>query len=644
MEEQGTLWESEQAPAQDQEQAQEQAQEHATRDDILKQLREVRELRKQLEGTGHYVLLPTEALTLRAEAYYNLYVGDVNRLLVASGITDAETVEQVVHDYCYTLIGFYDLITLPLDKQADVINTVKPWKLYFTERFGLNLLFGIYFYNVRTARDYIDNFKLATGDVKKTTIHRENGEKWEEQELITVPVEEQKANYLRRTIYRIASGTAPMVAGAYRWIGRNKIQQDGQLLNIVEPSDFTGIEPELTNKYLAYVEAGAGIDYYVNYYYIAKYALKATPDELKDIDFPPIYVEFERAQEYAERVGSQRYQNIQAKEAEVERMITADTVEDIKKAQQEITKQPATDADTQETVRIPETFALLGSRDVYASVDGTPKMAKGILPIQAFITDYMKRHRLTEQVTPRTVEKVIEGVNLLQRMYNVKPNENGQYTFKTNLTEFSELIGFTDANQTQKVEIMRALQVLDGLYLAVWRSEGLKAVRVFTIQEIGITGIYAGELTLQVNADVMKGRPNLISYKDFDAIRKASKGQAENHFRYQILSKGQKEENALLNEVFGYDTLLKEIELSGGTAEEIAKAKKNISGHKSRDKRRVAKWFEEYRAKGWIVSYTYTRNGKGEYIYKWKRGNIPQDQDTNAVPSPPDDQSEQADG
>ena len=231
-------------------------------------------------------------------------------------------------------------------------------------------------------------------------------------------------------------------------------------------------------------------------------------------------------------------------------MITADTVEERERARKEITKQPDTEPEPQETVRIPETFALLGSRDVYASVDGTPQMAKGILPIQAFITDYMKRHNLTEQVTPRTVEKVIEGVNLLQRLYNVRP-VGGFYTFETNLSEFAELIGFTDANQTQKLEIMRALQVLDGLFLAVWRSDGLKAVRVFTIQEIGITGAARGKLTLRVNADVMKGRPNLISYKDFDAIRKASKGQAENHFRYQILSKGQKEENALLNEVFG---------------------------------------------------------------------------------------------
>ena len=638
MEEQGTLWGAEQEPVQDQEPIQEQepaqGKGHVTRDDALKQLGEVRELRKQLEGTGRYVLLPTEALTLRAEAYYNLYVEDVTRLLVSSGITDTETVEQVVHDYCYTLMGFYDLITLPLHKQFEVVNTVKPWKLYFTEQFGLNLLFGIYFYNVRTARDYIERFKLADGNVFRVTKTKD-GENVEE---TTIPVEEEKINYLSTVMYRIASGTAPMLAAAYRWIGKNKAKGDnGELLDIVEPSDFSGIEPELTNKYLAYVEAGAGIDYYVNYYYIAKYALNATPDELKEIDFPPIFETFERAQEYAERISTQRYRNVQEKGAEVARMITADTVEEAERARKEITKQPDTEPEPQETVRIPETFALLGSRDVYASVDGTPQMAKGILPIQAFITDYMARHHLAEQVTPRTVEKVIEGVNLLQRLHNVRPVE-GHYTFETNLSEFSELIGFTDANQTQKVEIMRALQVLDGLYLAVWRSDGLHGVRVFTIQDIGITGEARGKLTLRVNADVMKGRPNLISFKDFDAMRKASKGQAENHFRYQILSKGQKEENALLNEVFGYDTLLKEIELSGGTAEEIVKAKRNIEKHKSRDKRRVAKWFAEYKAKGWLLSYTYTRNGRGEYVYKWKRGNIPQDQGTDAVPLPPDDQ------
>ena len=623
MEEQGKLFDTVQEPQQ------EPAQEHQNdaRTEAFEQLREVRELRKQLEGTGRYILLPTETLLLRSEAYYYQYVEDVTRLLVASGVTDTETVQQIVQDYCYTLMGFYDLVALPLDKQADVINTVKPWRLYLTERYGLNLLFGIYFYNVRTSRDYINSFKTATGDVTRTTKHADGTE---ETELFKTTVEEQKRNYLNTQIYRIASGTVPMLAGAYNWIRRHTVTVDGKQLPIVEPSDFSGFEPELINKFYSFIEAGAGIDYYVNYCYIAKYALHATPDELKEIEFPPIFVEYERAQEYAERIGSQRYENLQRRASEVERLISAETAEETEQARQEIRKEPA---EPQETVRIPETFALLGSRDVYASVDGTPQMGKGILPIQAFITDYMTRHKLTEQVTPRTVEKVIEGINLLQRLYNVKP-VNGLYTFETNISEFSGLIGFNDANQTEKMEIMRALQVLDGLYLAVWRSEGVKAVRVFTIQEIGLTGIYAGKLTLQVNADVMKGRPNLISFKDFDTIRKASKGQAENHFRYQILSKGQKEENALLNEVFGYDTLLKEIAVSGGTSEEIAKAKRNIEKHKSRDKRRVSKWFEEYRAKGWILSYTYTKNGKREYIYKWRRGNIPEQEPATAREAP----------
>ena len=640
------MWDAEQEPTQgtqgtaqgtDDGTPTEQEQQHATRDGFLEQLRAVRELRKQLEGTGQYVLLPTEALTLRAEAYYNQYVDDVTRLLVASGITDADTVEMIVHDYCYTLSGFYGLISLPLDKQTEVLNTVKPWRLFLTERYGLNLLFGIYFYNVRTARDYIDNFKLATGDVKKKTIHRENGETWEEQELLTVPVDEQKRNYLRRTIYRIASGTAPMVAGAFNWIRRHTLTDDGKALPIVEPSDFSGLEPELINRFYSYVEAGAGIDEYVNYHYIAKYALHATPDELKEIDFPPIYGTLERAQAYAERVGSQRYDNLQRRASDVERMVSADTVEETERAKQEFKKEPD---EPQETIRIPETFALLGSRDVYASVDGTPQMGKGILPIQAFITDYMTRHHLTEQVTPRTVEKVIEGINLLQRLHNVKP-VNGLYKFETNLTEFSGLIGFKDANQTEKMEIMRALQVLDGLYLAVWRSEGLKAVRVFTIQEIGLTGIYAGNLVLQVNADVMKGRPNLISFKDFDEMRKKSKGQAEHHFRYQIMGKGQKEETALLNEVFGYDVLLNEIQLSGGTADDIARAKKNISGHKSRDKQRLRKLFEDWKKRGWLEWYTCTRNGKGQYIYKWRRGNIPKEPATTSTPAQePDEQTQ----
>ena len=100
MEEQGKLWDDAQEPRADEEQ------EHATRESTLELLREVREQRKQLEGTGRYILLPTEALTVRAEAYYYKYVEDVAKMLVASGITQDETIQQVIQDYCFTLMGF----------------------------------------------------------------------------------------------------------------------------------------------------------------------------------------------------------------------------------------------------------------------------------------------------------------------------------------------------------------------------------------------------------------------------------------------------------------------------------------------------------------------------------------------------------
>lgn len=602
------------------------------REELIKKIRELKKLREELEGTGFYTLLPTEALIPRSEAYFHRYCEDVLNLLQSSGITDDVTIKGVLEDYARVIGGSFD-VKLPLVRQVAILNTVKPWRVFLTERYALNLLFYIYMNNVRAAREYIDFFKLADGHLTKVTKHLdENGKIVEEREPLEMTVEEQKRDFLNTKINRIKSGTVPMYAAGYRWVNNNKADENGELFDIVEPSDFSGIEPELVNKYYAFVNTFAGIDYYVSYYYLAKYALNATPDELKEIDYPPIFKSSEKAIGHAEIVGEILYRNAQRKTAEVEKMIAAETAEETERAKQEITAEPV---ETQETVRIPETFALLGSRDVYASVDGTPEMTRGILPIQAFITDYMKRHTLTEQVTPRTVEKVIEGVNLLQNLYNVKP-VGGIYKIETNISEFSERCGFKDANQTEKLEIMRALQVLDGLYLAVWRSDGLRAVRVFTIQEIGLKGEAQGKLTLHVNADVMKGHPNLISYKDFDGMRKDAKGQAQNHFRNQIIAKGQIREEALLNEVFGYEVKIQNIQNTGGTAEEIAKAQRSIINHKGRDKKNIAKWFEEYKAKGWLLWYTYTRNAKGEYIYKWKRGNIPQER--AVTPQEPDEQ------
>ena len=622
MEEQGKLFDTAQEP--------EQEPQAETLEHLLRELQELRKMRAQLEGTGHYVLLPTEALLKRSEVYFNLNIENVARLLETSGVTE-DIAEQVKQDYAAVLGGIYD-IKLPLHAQAKVCNTVKPWRVQLTERYGLTLLFSIYLHNAQAAEDYIHHFKLANGHVIKITRHNEGGKKWDEREELNIPVEEQKENYLNDIFNRIVSGFFPQLAASFYWIKRHKAEQDGELLDIIEPSDFSGIEPATVNKFLAYVEAYAGVDDYVNYYYIAKYALKATPEELQEIDFPPIFGEFTKARQYAERIASRRDKNIQEKTAEIEKAIAAETVEEREQAREEIKSEPA---NTEETIRIPENIALLGSRDVYASVNGTEITEQGVIPISKVIAIYgQRRGELPSNVTPYTVERTIQGLNMLQR-FNHNAPVGGWYTYETNITEFSQLCGYENANGEEMAAIMHSLMILRDLYVIVWKPKGRVAIQLLTVPQVGVSGELKGRFKLQVNAEALRGHQNFTTIGELRSMQKKAKGQAQFHFNSQLMAKGQKEENALIIEVFGYDTMERE---AAGNPENERNVKEYIRKHKDRDKKKLAKWFEEYRQNGILESYSRTKNAKGEYIYKWKRGNVPKPQDVTE--QEPDEQTQ----
>lgn len=589
---------------------------------ILAQLRVLRELRQQLDGTPFYVLLPTEALLKRAAVYFDTHVKDVTRLLENSGVTE-NVAKQVVEDYAAIFTGVYGL-QLPLSQQEQVLRTVRPWRLPFTELYGLTLLFSIYRHNARWARDYINNFKLANGEVEKVTLTRgADGKTVTTRERKTIPVEEQKNHYIEVNYARIASGSFPTLAAAFRWIKGNKTVIDGVERYIIEPSDFSGIEPEKTNKFLGYVEAFAGVDDYVNYYYLAQYALSATAEELKEIDYPPIFDTQEQAKEYAERIGSLRYRDIQDTAAEVEKMIAAETVEDIKKAQQEITEP----ADTEETIPISENMAIIGSRDVYASTNGTEITEQGVIPISKVIAIYGQRRKdLPVTVTPYTVEKAIQGLNMLQRFNHAAP-VGGWFTYETNITEFSRLCGYDNANLEERTALMHSLMILRDLYVIVWKPKGRVAIQLLTVPEIGVSGELKGQFKLQVNAQALKGHQNYTTLGDVRKMQKEAKGQAQTHFNSQLIAKGQKEENALLNEVFGYDTML--TDATGNTGDErvnpdaVRNVKEYIRKNKPNHRKKIAKWFEDYKRNGILESYSRTQNARGEYIYKWKRRNVP---------------------
>lgn len=543
----------------------------------------LREARGQMAQRGIYTVLPTEALIFKVGEYFKKYETEIKDLLRLSEI-DTQTIEAILEDYNNVLSGLP--VGLALDKQKQVVEAVAPNRLYQTDRYGLlYVLFNHYKSNIYAAQDYTQNFKNIPAD----DIDR-------------------KSAYLKNVIDTVTASV--LYAEGFYWIWRNRSYAEGdELFSIVNIEDFAGIDTKLANTFFAHVGAAAMVDYYVCYYYIAKYALDATDKELEEIAPPPVYENDDTARKVAEAFCKKLNSIVE-------------------------------DNTNNAVLSLSEMYLMLLSRDVYFSAG--EKIDK-ILPIAVRIKKYMEDNHLTEKVSPGIVTKVIEGIQLMLNDNTVRPEKTGIYMLETNISKFAERCGYKDANQTEKMQIVRALQILDDIFIVDWRPRGMKAVRLLTIQEIGISGEYAGRLKLQVRTNAIKGRPILISAKDFEEMRKHAKGLAATHFRNIILSRGNKEEEALLDEVFGYtaslDAIRANIETNKATVEDLKKEKRNISAHKSRDKQTVAKWFEEYKQKGWIVSYSYTKNKNGKYIYKWRRGNIPPETSTfPTVKQEPDEQ------
>ena len=400
---------------------------------------------------------------------------------------------------------------------------------------------------------------------------------------------------------------------------------------------FSGVTgPAEVNAFLDRCELFGAVYDYATYYGICKYCLNATREELDAIPTPRDKFGDKTPQQFAEQAAAtvnKRLDRVDASLADVFDAPTAEATTEAKaQAQEQIEQAP------RDLVRVSDTFAALLSRDVYGSKHGgNVQNEKDILPIQSFIAVYMDNHPDTAQnLTPRIVEKTIEGVNLLQRKQRVTP-VNGLYTFRTNISEFSELCGYADANDEQKRAVLSALWVLNGLYLAVWKPKGLTAVNVLNIREIGITGQARGELIIDVTTEAMGGKRQLLGYADFKRMRAEAKGYAENHFRYQIIAKGHKTETALLDEIFGYSNAIREATEAHADAETLNALRRNQQKHRPRDRARLQQMFEREAAAGFLTFKRYT-NAKGETVYSWQRTAAATPEDPNGEQEPDEQQ------
>ena len=538
------------------------------------------------EQAGNRWRVPA-ALLSRTMEYYTEHARQIREHLNAGASDfwelDTETENVLLEDYARALFGVFDFRASR--EQMEKLRALRSGWAYNVDKYGLYYAVLGGYWGICRGLDEYDRITAAPEDYRGPEF-----QEFAQQAYINGPKYSEDG---RAVSYLIRTGK-------------------------FDAARFAGISgPAEVNAFLDRCQLFAAVFDYATYYGICKFCLWAAREEMDAIPAPRDRFGELTPQQFAEQAAARVRKSLGRIAENLAEVVDAPTVEAateaIEQAREETQNPP------RDIVRVPETFAGVLSRDVYASKYGEHVQNENdILPIQAFISAYMEKHREeTGTTTPRIIEKTIEGVNMLQRIGNTKP-VGDWYTYETTITEFATLCGYENPNAEQLRAVLLSLLVLKNLYLAVWKSDGIHAVNILNVPDIGVTGEARGKIRIQVNKDATKGRPQLLAWKDFERMRKEAKGLAENHFRYQIIGKGHKTEEALLNEIFGYEKTIREATEQGADAETLNGIKRNQQKHKPNHKKRLLKMFERERAAGFLTFRKYT-NAKGETVYSWKQ-------------------------
>ena len=544
---------------------------------------DVAKITRRLSATaanlGGYYLAAPEALLSAGQMFYNEHAGAIRDALEQGG-ADAGTVGAVLYDYGAALCGLFNYTATP-QQMENALRACGPAVAFRIDKVGFYIgLLYCYQRNLNALREY-------TREVK------------------------QEPDAAKRDLFFMgcvaAGGYSDLQAAALLWL---------QNIGYITASDCAGIETPTIQNFLSYVDLYGNNGQFVQYVYTARHALNATPEQLAELTPPPLFSgarvsPIRAALDWAASIGEEITVYLERVAEQVEAADEQAAAEQSQNGVIEVTKPPKLGS----KIAFSEDCALILSRPLYASIDG--KQAREILPISAFIADFAEHNPAAMKVTPGVLEKTVEAVNLLQQLKRTTP-VNGIYTLKTNLTELSELYGYADANEQQKQELLTALHVLHNLYIVIWKPTGRVAVQLFGLQQYGLGGgTGERELVINVFASGFRGRPQFLDAGQYTEMRKREKGAAMRHFRGQILAKPHSKEEDLLLQVFGYKEIREQAAQTNDAAQ-ITAANEYIRKHKSRDKKRLRGWFDDYARRGWI-NYTVRANKKGEIIYNWQR-------------------------
>lgn len=536
------------------------------------------EIREVALREGRYIPLPTPRLMERADALFSQNAETVREALIAgSNAIDAAT---ILKDYAAALSGSYNFAATPTD-MALALKAIRPFRAYMIDRYGLYftllLNYGRYMNAAANYHHDVRDAETATAETKRAYVND--------------PV-------------------SLMDARAYVWL-----RERGQ----IAAEDFDGIDPAEVEAFAARMNDYAALAEYCTYYFVAKYALLATADELAEILPPPLNTQT-AVQDYAETLANETKQRVDA---------YADKFADAYNADKPLAEREKIEAEAERPVKIHQNIGIVLSRPVAVSPKG--QNVAYSLPVKKYITRYVSENPKYGNITEYTVQKVFEGVNLLPNYVHDAKHYNGQSTYRTNISDFAELCGYQDASQPEKLALYGGLLMLSNLYFVVDRprryveytkangktvrrqSGGLTAIRFITVRE---TGLESGELLIDVFPEALTGRPTYLTAETYKQLRTKAKGLNQSRFNYQILSKGHKLEQDLIDEVFGYADMLKNAEAEDDAAN-LRKVRDYVRKKRPNARKKLAQWFEDYAANG-IIKYTYTTGADGP-VYSWER-------------------------
>ena len=481
-----------------------------------------------------------------------------------------ETLEILIHDYALVFVGGFDFEATP-PQMIEALKLLKPTKAFLIDRYGL--YFGLLLNYTKT---------LEVNRTLRHILRKDNPNR--ELDLVA--------------FYTQSPATLVMAA---QWLLTK---------GIITAEDFEGIPPETITRFLTACDVMGDMARYAQLYFTSKHALSATTEELHAIPYPKQFKTADDAHAFAERLA----QDLNAKMAEMSAKIDAalnavtatDTVEDFKQEQAKTA--------TVEAININNKLATILSRDIYSASDAT---AAQIVPISKTITHLFKRGEI-DAITAFNVEKAVEGLQMLQAFERGVEQSDGRILYDISINKFVDRAFGRDATQEEITALINALRLLNNIYLVTWKSNGKReAVAAVHLAkyEMNEKGNPTGNMRITLDPKLTKGKPNFIMLADYNEMKKRAKRQAQNHFRNQILSKAQKEENALLDAVFGYQRMRDETD---GSAEELKGVAEFIRKNKSKHRKQIIEMFEAYQTAGWLT-YTRKENERGEIIYKWRK-------------------------